>query len=116
MRQRQQKTLNDQPLPPSEMKFIRLDGISVDVEVASIAFDFRNHQEVQVIARDITERKRRDARNSCRRKKWRRSASSPAASRTISTTSCPRLSAIPNIAQLVLKENPEVRGHPRARC
>jgi two-component system cell cycle sensor histidine kinase/response regulator CckA len=41
----------------TEMKFIRLDGTTVDVEAASIAFEMRGHKEVQVIARDITERK-----------------------------------------------------------
>ncbi len=44
-------------IPPLEIKFVRLDGSIVDVEVTSVAFDFRGHREVQVIARDISSRK-----------------------------------------------------------
>jgi hypothetical protein len=45
------------PSPPLEVKFVRLDGSAVDVEVTSVAFEFRGHREVQVIARDISGRK-----------------------------------------------------------
>jgi PAS domain S-box-containing protein len=110
MREQQQKILNDQPLPPSEMKFIRLDGISVDVEVASIAFDFCDHQEVQVIARDITERKRRDAQFLQAQKMEALGQFSGGIAHDFNNI----LSAIvgyTQLAQLVLKENPEVRGH-----
>jgi PAS domain S-box-containing protein len=110
MRERQQKVINGQPMPPSEMKFIRLDGISVDVEVASIAFDFHDHQEVQVIARDITERKRRDAQLLQAQKIESLGQFSGGIAHDFNNI----LSAIvgyTQLAQLVLKENPEVRGH-----
>jgi PAS domain S-box-containing protein len=110
VRERQQKILNNQPMPPSEMKFIRLDGISVDVEVASIAFDFRDHQEVQVIARDITERKRRDAQSLQAQKMEALGQFSGGIAHDFNNI----LSAIvgyTQLAQLTLKENPEVRGH-----
>ncbi len=58
VRARREQPFADRPAPPAEMKFIRLDGTAVDVEVASVAFDFEGRTEVQVIARDITERKR----------------------------------------------------------
>jgi PAS domain S-box-containing protein len=60
VRERRQKSLGGQPVPPAEMKFVRLDGSTVEVEVASASFDFNGRQEVQVIARDITARKRAD--------------------------------------------------------
>jgi PAS domain S-box-containing protein len=110
LRERQQKNLNDQPMPPSEMKLIRLDGISVDVEVASIAFDFRNHQEVQVIARDITERKRRDAQYLQAQKMEALGQFSGGIAHDFNNI----LSAIvgyTQLAQLVLKENTEVRTY-----
>jgi two-component system cell cycle sensor histidine kinase/response regulator CckA len=43
--------------PLFEVRFVRLDGTSVDVEVTSVAFDFRGQREVQVVARDISSRK-----------------------------------------------------------
>jgi PAS domain S-box-containing protein len=43
-------------VPCVELEFLRLDGSSVPVEVASVAFDFRGQREVQVIARDISVR------------------------------------------------------------
>jgi hypothetical protein len=44
----------DQPVRHYEVKFVRLNGTTVDVEVASVAFDFRGRKEVQVVARDIS--------------------------------------------------------------
>ena len=38
------------------MKFIRLDGTTVGVEVVSVAFEINDQKEVQVIARDLTVR------------------------------------------------------------
>jgi PAS domain S-box-containing protein len=110
VREWQQKILNDQPLPPSEIKFIRLDGISVDVEVASIVFDFHDHQEVQMIARDITARKRRDAQFLQAQKMEALGQFSGGIAHDFNNI----LSAIvgyTQLAQLVLQENPEVRGH-----
>jgi PAS domain S-box-containing protein len=40
------------PRPPAPMKFVRLDGTTVDLEVVSVAFEFQGRKEVQVIARD----------------------------------------------------------------
>jgi PAS domain S-box-containing protein len=108
--ERQQEILNDQPMPPSEMKFIRFDGVSVDVEIASIAFDFCGHKEVQVLARDITERKRRDAQFVQAQKMEALGQFSGGIAHDFNNI----LSAIvgyTQLAQLVLKENPEVRGH-----
>lgn len=44
-------------MPLAEMKFIRRDGTSVDVEVTSMLFDFQGRQQMQFIARDVTVRK-----------------------------------------------------------
>ena len=44
--------------PREEIKFMRLDGTSVDVEISHAVFDFHGGRELQLIARDITERKR----------------------------------------------------------
>lgn len=45
-------------LPPAEEKFIKLDGSDVDVEVKAMAIKFGRNPAVQLIIRDITERKR----------------------------------------------------------
>jgi PAS domain S-box-containing protein len=45
-------------VPFLEEKFIRLDGTSVDVEVMATAIFYQEQPMVQVVARDITERKR----------------------------------------------------------
>jgi two-component system cell cycle sensor histidine kinase/response regulator CckA len=44
-------------VPLIEEKYLRLDGTPVDVEVAATPFIYQNEPAVQVIARDITERK-----------------------------------------------------------
>ncbi len=43
--------------PWIEEKFMRLDGVVIDVEVASVNFAYEGRQAVQSIFRDITERK-----------------------------------------------------------
>ena len=55
---RQRRHSGSESIPTSEMRFIRLDGTGVDVDVASVGFDFFGSKEIQVIARDITARKR----------------------------------------------------------
>ena len=55
---RRQRHSGDESLPTTEMKLIRLDGKEVDVDVASVGFNFFGSREIQVIARDITARKR----------------------------------------------------------
>ena len=47
-------------LPAVEKRFVRLDGSTVDVEVTRIGFTFRGRPAVQMVVRDITERKRAD--------------------------------------------------------
>jgi PAS domain S-box-containing protein len=42
----------------SEQKILRQDGQVIDVEIAMVAFTWRSQRMVQVVARDITERKR----------------------------------------------------------
>lgn len=42
----------------SEEKFLRLDGEEIDVEVAGMPFSFRGQPSVQILFRDITDRKR----------------------------------------------------------
>ncbi len=49
-------------IPLTEEKFIRLDGSVIDVEVTAIPFTFRKKAGMQVIIRDITERKRNERR------------------------------------------------------
>jgi PAS domain S-box-containing protein len=46
------------PLPFLEQKWVRLDGVPVDVEVAAAPLVFAGKSAAQVIAHDITERKR----------------------------------------------------------
>lgn len=53
-------TLNT-PASLIEEKIIRLDGTVVDVEVAATPFMFRNEMQIQIILRDISERKRTEA-------------------------------------------------------
>ncbi|MDD4969589.1 MAG: PAS domain S-box protein [Paludibacter sp.] len=45
-------------LPLEEEKFIRLDGTTIDVEVKSMPIIFQDKKSIQIIVRDITERKR----------------------------------------------------------
>lgn len=59
MRQRIQRVLEEwQPAPPLEEQFIRLDGTVIDVEVTSVPIIYEGRPAVQVIFRDISERKR----------------------------------------------------------
>ncbi|MEZ4659068.1 MAG: PAS domain S-box protein [Caldilineaceae bacterium] len=44
-------------VPPLEDKFVRLDGSSVDVEVAAIPIKYQGEQAIQMVVRDITKRK-----------------------------------------------------------
>jgi two-component system cell cycle sensor histidine kinase/response regulator CckA len=48
-----------EPNPPVEEVFVRLDGTPVPVEVSSTSFDFRGEKALQVLARDISGRKKR---------------------------------------------------------
>jgi PAS domain S-box-containing protein len=45
-------------VPRIEEKFVRLDGTPIDVEVATIEFSYQGKPAIQVVASDITERRR----------------------------------------------------------
>jgi PAS domain S-box-containing protein len=47
-----------QPTSFIEEKILRLDGTSLNVEVAAIPYNLNNTQYIQIVVRDITERKR----------------------------------------------------------
>ncbi|HWC46889.1 MAG TPA: PAS domain S-box protein, partial [Casimicrobiaceae bacterium] len=47
-------------VPRIEEKFVQLDGTPIDVEVATIEFIFQGKPAVQIVASDITERRRRE--------------------------------------------------------
>ncbi len=53
-----QATREGKGLPLIEEKFVRVDGITIDVEVSSIPFTYQGRAGAQVVIRDITERKR----------------------------------------------------------
>ncbi|HTY37289.1 MAG TPA: PAS domain S-box protein [Bacteroidota bacterium] len=57
-RERLNLVLRGDPTPTVEERLIRLDGGPVDVEVNSAALDWQGSRGVQIIVRDITERKR----------------------------------------------------------
>jgi PAS domain S-box-containing protein len=61
-----------QPAPLHEGQFIRLDGTLVDVEVRGVAIDWRGTNGVQVIARDITDRKKAEETLSASEARYRR--------------------------------------------
>ncbi|HUU28813.1 MAG TPA: response regulator [archaeon] len=58
VRQRMEKVLKEEQVENFiEQKLIRLDGRTIDVEVGSTYLTYQNKPAVQVVARDITERK-----------------------------------------------------------
>jgi PAS domain S-box-containing protein len=46
------------PLPPIEEKYVRLDGHEMIVDLAAMPVDWEGEPAVQIVARDITERKK----------------------------------------------------------
>jgi PAS domain S-box-containing protein len=52
------KLLEGKIMPLVEEKIVRFDSTIVDVEIAATSFFFRNETAIQVVARDITERKK----------------------------------------------------------
>ncbi len=50
----------DVKVPMIEQKYLKLDGTTFDAEVVAASFNYRGKQAAEVIARDITERKRMD--------------------------------------------------------
>lgn len=73
------------PAPPLEEKFIRLDGSTVDVEVIGIPFRWSDQPAVQVIARDISERKRSEEALRLSEEKFAKAFGSNPSAITIST-------------------------------
>ena len=55
---RMKQTGSGQTVPPLEEKYLRLDGSAIDVEVVAAPLPYLDQRAVQVIVRDITERKR----------------------------------------------------------
>ena len=60
IRDRGDRLLRGERLPPVEEKIIRLDGAVTDVEVNSTLLDDPDGPSIQVIVRDITDRKQRE--------------------------------------------------------
>jgi two-component system cell cycle sensor histidine kinase/response regulator CckA len=58
VRERWNLVFRGRPAPLLEERFIRLDGTEVQVEVSAVLIDWEGSKGVQVIARDITERRR----------------------------------------------------------
>lgn len=62
IQRRMQEVSAGVPVPMIEQKYIRLDGKVVDVEAMAFPFSFLGEPSVQVIFRDITEKKQAEAR------------------------------------------------------
>jgi PAS domain S-box-containing protein len=58
------------PVPPVEEKLIRLDGSPVDVEVLGLPITYQDQPAVQVVFRDITERKKTEAQIIRAKREW----------------------------------------------
>jgi PAS domain S-box-containing protein len=50
------------PAPMTEQRYVRFDGKIIDVETMAFPFNFKGEASVQVIFRDVTERKQTEAR------------------------------------------------------
>jgi PAS domain S-box-containing protein len=57
MKERVSRLQRGEFLPQIEVKVTRLDGVEIDCEVMSVPFTHKNQPAVQVVIRDITERK-----------------------------------------------------------
>jgi PAS domain S-box-containing protein/putative nucleotidyltransferase with HDIG domain len=55
-----QMLATSEPTPFVEEKLLRVDGSAIDVEVAAVPFRYRGAPAVQIVARDITERKQHE--------------------------------------------------------
>jgi PAS domain S-box-containing protein len=61
VKERVEKVLNGQSVPPVEEKYVRLDGKVIDVEASGYPYSYLGEPAVQVIFSDITERKNAEA-------------------------------------------------------
>ncbi len=61
IRERIGRMMSGQPVPPAEERIVRLDGVVTEVEVNSTRLDDVAGETIQVIVRDISERKRAEA-------------------------------------------------------
>lgn len=61
MRQRLQKVQQGETVPLHELKYVQVTGETVEVEEMAFPFVYRNVQAVQVIFRDITDKKQAEA-------------------------------------------------------
>jgi len=61
VRERIRKVLQGADVPAVEEKYVRIDGRVIDVEASSFPFTYEGRPAVQVIARDITEKKQAEA-------------------------------------------------------
>ncbi|RAW02822.1 PAS domain-containing sensor histidine kinase [Pseudochryseolinea flava] len=59
---RMKEVAEGMPFPMTEQKYVRFDGKVIDVETMAFPFNFKGEQSVQVIFRDVTERKQTEAR------------------------------------------------------
>jgi PAS domain S-box-containing protein len=59
---RMREVAEGMPAPMVEQKYVRFDGKVIDVETMAFPFNFKGEASVQVIFRDITERKQTEAR------------------------------------------------------
>jgi PAS domain S-box-containing protein len=69
--ERVQQVLGEgKPVPPVEEKLIRLDGVPVDVEVLGVPITYQDRSAVQVVFRDITQRKKTEAQIIRAKREW----------------------------------------------
>ena len=61
-RQQMQRTLAGEKQPPFEDRFVRLDGSLVPVEIATSVLTWQGRPALQVVVRDVTERKQAEKR------------------------------------------------------
>src|SRR5262249_5368940 len=61
IRERAERLLAGEALPPVEEKVVRLDGQVIDVEVNSTLIQEPGGVAIQIIVRDVTDRKRKEA-------------------------------------------------------
>jgi PAS domain S-box-containing protein len=59
---RLKEVVENDPVPLVEQKYVRLDGKVIDVEATAFPYVFRGSPSIQVIFRDITERKQAELR------------------------------------------------------